>query len=64
MVFYLSENVEKERFYVVVEGLVVEEEFDKQAEVLAVDLVGVAIYLKHGQPVLPKHYQVKYILMF
>lgn len=41
-------DVEEERFYVVVEGLVVEEEFGQQAELLAVQLRGVAVHFENG----------------
>ena len=49
----LSEDVEKERLDVVVESLVVQEELDEQTEVLAVDLVCVAVYLEDAEVVLP-----------
>ena len=49
----LSQDIEEERLHVIVEGLVVEEELDQQTEVLAVDLVGVAVHLEHGHPVPP-----------
>ena len=49
----LSEHVEEERLDVVVESLVVQEELDEQTEVLAVDLVCVAVYLEDAEVVLP-----------
>lgn len=47
----LRESVEQEGLHVIVEGLVVEEEFGQQTEVLAVDLAHVAVHLEHGQVV-------------
>ena len=49
----LGQDVEEERLHVVVERLVIEEEFDEETEVLTVDLVGVTIHLKYGHSVLP-----------
>ena len=49
----LGEDIEQERLHVIVERLVVEEQLDEQAEVLTVDLVGVAVHLEHGHAVLP-----------
>ena len=49
----LSQDIEEERLHVIVEGLVVEEELDQQTEVLAVDLVGVAVHLEDRHAVLP-----------
>ena len=46
-----GQHVEMERLNVVVESLVVEEEFRQQTEVLAVDLGPVSIHLKHRQVV-------------
>ena len=43
----LGEDIEQEGLHVVVERLVIEEQLDEQTEVLAVDLVGVAIHLEH-----------------
>jgi hypothetical protein len=43
----LSHDVEEEGFDVIVEGLVVQEELGHQAEVLAVDLVLLAVHLWH-----------------
>lgn len=43
-----GEDVEEERFDVIVERLVVQEQLGQQAEVLAVDLVGVAVHLEDG----------------
>lgn len=42
-----GEYIEQERFHVVVERFVVQEQFGEEAEVLAVDLVGVAIDFEH-----------------
>ena len=42
----LSQDIEEERLHVVVERLVIEEEFDEETEVLTVDLVGVAVHLE------------------
>jgi len=46
---HLAEHVEQEQVDVVVERLVVEEELDQEAQVLAVDLVGVAVHLEDGK---------------
>lgn len=40
-------DVEEERFDIVIQGLVIEEQLRKEAEILAVDLVLLAINLKH-----------------
>ena len=48
----LGQDIEEEWLHVVVERLVIEEEFDEETEVLTVDLVGVAVHLEHGHPVL------------
>ena len=48
------EDVEEKGLDVVVQGLVVQEQLHQQAEVLAVDLVHVAVHLEHGQVVLRK----------
>ena len=47
----LGQDVEEERLHVVVERLVIEEEFDEETEVLTVDLVGVAVHLEHRHAV-------------
>ena len=44
----LGQDVEEERLHVVVERLVIEEEFDEETEVLTVDLVGVAVHLENS----------------
>lgn len=44
---YLAQNVEEEWVDVVVESLVVQEQLRQQAEVLAVNLVGLPVYLVH-----------------
>lgn len=44
----LGEDVEQKGLHIVVEGFVVQEQLGQQTEVLAVDLVGVAIHLEHG----------------
>ena len=46
-----GKDVEEEGFDVVVERLVVEEELGEKTQVLAVDLVGVAVHFKDGQVV-------------
>ena len=46
-----GKDVEEEGFDVVVERLVVEEELGEETQVLAVDLVGVAVHLEDGQVV-------------
>ena len=43
----LCEDIEQEGLHVVVERLVIKEQLDEQTQVLAVDLVCVAIHLKH-----------------
>ena len=53
LIVVLSEDVEEERLDVVVESLVVQEELDEQTEVLAVDLVRVAVHLEDAEVVLP-----------
>merc|ERR1719450_1306538 len=49
----LCQDVEQERLHVIVERLVIQEQFDQKTEVLTVDLVGVTIHLKHGHSILP-----------
>ena len=46
-----GEHVEEERLDIVVQRLVVEKQFGEKTQVLAVDLVGVAIHLEHGEVV-------------
>lgn len=41
-------HVEQERLHVVVQRLVVQEKFRKQAQVLAIDLIDIAVHLKDG----------------
>lgn len=43
------QDVKEERFDVVVKRLVIEKELGQKAEILAIDLVDVAVHLKHGQ---------------
>ena len=42
-----GQNVEEKGFHIIVESLVVEEEFSKEAEILTVDFVRITIYLEH-----------------
>ena len=49
----LGEDIEQERLHVIVQRLVVQEQLDQETQVLTVDLVGVAVHLVHGHPVLP-----------
>jgi hypothetical protein len=44
----LGHDVEEKGLHVIVEGLVIQEELGHQAEVLAVDLVLLAVYLRCG----------------
>jgi len=41
------QHIEVERLHIIVQGLVVKEEFGEQTEVLAVDLGPVTIHLEH-----------------
>ena len=43
------QHIEEEGLHIVIQGFVVEEEFGEQTQVLAVDLIRIAVYLKHGQ---------------
>jgi len=45
-------HIEKKRFYVIVESLVVQKELHKKTKVLAIDLVGVAVHLEDGEVIL------------
>jgi len=45
----LGHDVKEERFYIVIESLVIEEELGEKAEVLTVDLVFLAVDFEHGQ---------------
>ena len=47
LLVHLCQNVEQKWLHVEVEGLVVQEQFGRQTEVLAVDLVVTAIHFKH-----------------
>mmetsp|Transcript_26858 Transcript_26858/g.46853 ORF Transcript_26858/g.46853 Transcript_26858/m.46853 type:complete len:210 (-) Transcript_26858:65-694(-) len=49
LVVHLAQHVEQERVHVVVERLVVQEELGEQAQVLAVELVGLAVHLPQGE---------------
>lgn len=49
----LGEHVEEERLDVVVERLMIEEQLGEEAEVLAIDLVGVAVHLEDGDVATP-----------
>lgn len=42
-----GQNVKQERLDVVVQRLVIEEQFGEQAQVLAVDFVHVAVHFEH-----------------
>lgn len=44
----LCEHVEEEGFYIIIQGLVVEEELGQKAEVLAVDRADLSIHLEKG----------------
>ena len=55
----LSENIKQERFHVVVKSLVIKEELDEETEVLTIDLVGVAVHLEHGHPVLAVDFEAR-----
>jgi hypothetical protein len=43
----LGENIEKERFNVVVEGLMVQEEFSEKTEILTIYLVLLSVHFEH-----------------
>ena len=45
---HLCQHVEQEGLHIEVESLVVEEEFGKEAEVLAVDLVVTSVHVHSG----------------
>lgn len=49
----LGQHIEQERFHVVVQGLVVEEQFRKEAQVLAVYFVRVAVHFEDGYVAAP-----------
>ncbi len=53
LVVPLGQHIEEERFHVKVQGLVFQEEFGHEAEMLAVDLVLLSVYLKEGQTLMP-----------
>ena len=44
---YLSEYIEEEWFNIVVQGFMIQEQFDQQAEVLTIDLVCITIHLEY-----------------
>ena len=52
----LSHDIEQEGLHVVVQRLVVEEQLGQQTQILAVDLVLLAVYFKHRYGSLPVHF--------
>lgn len=52
-----SQSVEQERFDVVVQGFVIQEQLGKKAEILAIYLAGVAIDFENRQVVPPVHFR-------
>ena len=49
MFIIFGENIEEEGLHIVVESLVVEEEFGEKTEILTIDLIGITVHLEHRQ---------------